>query len=280
MIDLEHEQAHLLLRPLAVRDVDARWHDRGDAAVDGKDRSRLKIDPTYFATRRVLNIAAYRPTGPATRNDLVDALARLGRMRKPRRIGHGPADDLLTRDSGCFERPRVHLDDFAIAVEKSNECIDGVDDLGQPLLARPQPRFPLLALGHVARGLGGTDQAAHRIAERRNGQRDINRAAGLCEAHGLERSDDLSFLQAIDDVVLLLLPVGRDQAPYRMPYDLLRGVAEQLLGALIPAGDSSVEGLADDRVIGGADDRRHPGAELLQFQIHAIAIVDRLAKRF
>src|SRR5262245_39112762 len=143
MIDLEHEQAHLLLGSPAVGDVDARWHDRGDAAVGGKDRSRLKIDPTQFATYRVLNIAAHRLAGPAARNDLVDALARLGRMRKPRRIGHGPADDLLTRDSGCFERPRVHLDDFAIAVEKANECIYGVGELGQWLIAVPVLPFSL-----------------------------------------------------------------------------------------------------------------------------------------
>src|SRR5262249_60804510 len=132
-----------------------------------------------------------------------------------------------------------------------------------PLPPSPRPPPALPALGAVARGLGGADEPARRIAERRNGQRDIDRTAALGEAHGLERSDHLAFLQTGDDVCFLLLAVGWDQALHRAPNDLLCGIAEQLLGAFIPAGDRSREGLADDRVIGRADDRRHPGAELL-----------------
>src|SRR6267142_2833169 len=146
MVDLEHEQAHLLLRPLAIRNVDAGWHDSGDAAVGCKDGCRLKINPPHFALRRILEVAAYCLAGQAARHNVAHELVSLRRIRPPGRVSHEPADDLLARDSGSLQRAGIHLNDLAAGVEQADERVDSIDNLPQALVALPQSPFALLAL--------------------------------------------------------------------------------------------------------------------------------------
>ena len=57
-----------------------------------------------------------------------------------------------------------------------------------------------------------------------------------------------------EHLVLLALPVGRNDDPDRPPDRLVGGVAEHPLGGAIPRADDAVEVLADDRVVGRFDD--------------------------
>ena len=72
---------------------------------------------------------------------------------------------------------------------------------------------------------------------------------------GLEVFDPLSGLQAGDDLVLFGDAVGGDDQGDVAADGLLGGVAEQPLGAGVPALDDAVQRLADDGIVGGLDDR-------------------------
>ena len=70
--------------------------------------------------------------------------------------------------------------------------------------------------------------------------------------------DRFAAPKATQDVVFLALTVGRDDHPDRSADRLLCREAEQPLGRWIPCGDDPVEVLADDRLIGPADDGGEP----------------------
>ena len=55
---------------------------------------------------------------------------------------------------------------------------------------------------------------------------------------------------------LFVLMIRRDQHEERLADCLRRSVAGDALGSVVPRGDGAVERLADDRVVGGLDDRR------------------------
>ena len=71
--------------------------------------------------------------------------------------------------------------------------------------------------------------------------------------------DPLATADTRQDAWLFVVAFLRDQGENRLADDLIRRIAEQALGALVPAHDGAVEVLADDRVVGGFDD----GGEVL-----------------
>src|SRR5262249_8731852 len=75
--------------------------------------------------------------------------------------------------------------------------------------------------------------------------------------HPLAVSDPL---QDLDDVLALL---GRLQDGDVPADDLVGGVAEDLLGAPVPARDDAIEGLGDDGIVGRFDDGREHLPEFL-----------------
>src|SRR5215207_5612134 len=67
-------------------------------------------------------------------------------------------------------------------------------------------------------------------------------------------ADPLAATQPGHDVAKLVNPLPREDTDDRLPDHLLRGVAIQTLGGLVPAGDDAIQRLADDDVVRGFDD--------------------------
>ena len=67
--------------------------------------------------------------------------------------------------------------------------------------------------------------------------------------------DPPAGLEAGDDLVFLADPIGRNDERDVAADRLVRGVAEEPLGAGVPAVDDAVERLADDGVVRRLDDR-------------------------
>ncbi len=133
----------------------------------------------------------------------------------------------------------------------AERVLDAVLDLVEQKLAR---LLGALAVRDVACDLGGADDLAFHVADRRNGQRDVHIAAVLALAHRLVVVDAVAAPDALQDAGLLVQPLRRDQDDDGPADDLLRPVPEQPLCARVPAGDHAVQVLADDRVVGGGDD--------------------------
>ena len=98
----------------------------------------------------------------------------------------------------------------------------------QPLPLRLGP----LAVGDVAGDLRGPDDRAVGVADRRDGERDVDDAPVLGDALGLEVLDPLAPADALQDAVHVLGMVRRHQGGDGLADDLGGGVAEDPLGGL------------------------------------------------
>jgi hypothetical protein len=108
----------------------------------------------------------------------------------------------------------------------------------------------LLVVGDVAGDLGGANDLARRRSDRRNAERDVDRPAILADADRLVVIDPLPLPQALEEAPHFAAQrLGNDDVD-RFADRLVRRVAEQALGARIPAGNDAVQGLGHDRVIG------------------------------
>jgi len=72
--------------------------------------------------------------------------------------------------------------------------------------------------------------------------------------------------------VLLALPLVGDEQPDRMPDDLRRRVAEQPFRAVVPGGDSALQILAHDRIVGRLDERGEELGRHLAFARRALRL--------
>ena len=109
--------------------------------------------------------------------------------------------------------------------------------------------------GQVARGLGGPDDLPGVIADRRYRQRNRNERPVLAPPDRFKVIDALAAADACEDFVLLVQPILRDDDRDGLSHCFMRGVPEHPLRCPIPRLDDTVEILADDRVVGGVDDR-------------------------
>ena len=115
-----------------------------------------------------------------------------------------------------------------------------------------------LALGDVARDLGGADDRPELVAQWRHGERDIDHAPVLGHPDGLVMVDHLAPAQPRQDLALLVMQLGRDDAGDRLADHLVRRIAENAGRTGVPRGDPALQRLADDGVVGGRDDCREP----------------------
>ena len=85
---------------------------------------------------------------------------------------------------------------------------------------------------------------------------EIRRGGRPWPPHGVEMLDPLAAAELGQDLVLLVLQLGRDDLRDRLADHLVGLVAEDPLGAGVPRGDDALQRLADDRVVRRDDDRR------------------------
>src|SRR5262245_7371657 len=115
-----------------------------------------------------------------------------------------------------------------------------------------------LALGDVAGDLGGADDPAGRVPERRHGQRDIEQAAILAHPHRLVGFDALAAPGALENPQLFVVAVRRDDDLNGLADDFTRLIAKEPFGRAVPTQDGAIEVLADDRVLRGIYDGCQP----------------------
>ena len=73
----------------------------------------------------------------------------------------------------------------------------------------------------------------------------------------------LAAADALDNRILLILAVGRNQNPAGLADDLLGRIAEKPRRAIVPTCDRVIETFADDRIVAGLDDGGKPLRHLL-----------------
>ncbi len=159
----------------------------------------------------------------------------------------GEARDKIGRALGANQRlvcDRLHC---------RKRVLDAMRKLvGQDALQFLRP----LAFRDVAADLRCADHLSRSVAQGGYGQRYVDAAAILGNAHGLVMLDAFASLQPRQDLLLLVMQFGRNEAKDRLADHLARLVAEDARGAGVPRGDAALDGLADDRVVRGNDDRR------------------------
>src|SRR5690606_29559036 len=115
------------------------------------------------------------------------------------------------------------------------------------LLLRQFPRQAFL-LGDVPRDISDADDRARVIADRRYGSRDVDPAAVLREANGLEMFDALAGTHPRQDHLFLGMPLPRDENLDWPPDEFGRFVAENPASALVARRYDAVQVLRDDRI--------------------------------
>src|SRR5262249_7009267 len=145
---------------------------------------------------------------------------------------------------------------------------DAAERYAKPLALRIQiPRQPLL-FGDVAGNFCDADDAALGITDRRHRERNIETTAVLGYAHGLEMLETLAAADSRKDLVLLGLPIRRNEHANRVADQFGGGVPKELFRPRVARLNDAVEILRQNRVLGGFDDRREiglGGARLLLF---------------
>src|SRR5260370_491485 len=131
-------------------------------------------------------------------------------------------------------------------------------------------RLAPLVLGNVTDNLRGADDLSLRIFDRRDGQRDVYQTPVLTLADGFVMFDALAPSNAFNNHRLFVLPFWRDQYPHGFADNLLGLVSEESLGCAVPAGDSAVEVLADNCVVGRLND----GCKALRSNLSTLSLRD------
>ena len=119
-------------------------------------------------------------------------------------------------------------------------------------------RLGTFAFRDVAADLGGADNFARLVSERRHCQGDIHQPAILCDSHRIEMLDALPIAQSGEDFPFLLMKLWRDQSEDGLTDDFFGGIAEDARGACIPGPDNAVQGFADNGIFGGGHDGSEP----------------------
>ena len=103
------------------------------------------------------------------------------------------------------------------------------------------------------------DDPAVRVPDRRDGDENFDQASVLAPSHGVVGLDALAAPDAFQDAGLFVLPIGRNEESDPLADDLVRRIAEDSLGGLVPAGDDAIDVVGHDRVVRPLDDRREFG---------------------
>src|SRR5215831_13424758 len=117
--------------------------------------------------------------------------------------------------------------------------------LGQQLLSG----LRLLGLSDVSSDFGCADYLASPVLHRRHGNRNVDERSVLAATYGLIVFDSLALADAPENVGFLVVTIRWDECENWRADHLLRSIAKETLGPLIPAGDNAVEIHADNGVV-------------------------------
>src|SRR6266849_1081376 len=92
-------------------------------------------------------------------------------------------------------------------------------------------------------------RAAFRLGTSPASQRNVDPPTVLGKTYGLAVLNPFASVQAHQNLLFLLVQLGRNDAGNWLTDHLVCLVAEDICGACIPRGDCAVESLADNRVI-------------------------------
>ena len=162
----------------------------------------------------------------------------------------GLADDLLRPVAEDSLRGRIPAGDPPGAGPADDGVPGGTDQRVQLRAGFIQPD----PVADLAGDFGGPDDLAPRRSDWGERHRHVDVAAVFPPAHRLELFERLAFAEMLQDRALLLLAARRNEQGDGPPDHLGRCVAEDALGAAVPAGDRAVESLPDDGVRGALDD--------------------------
>ena len=191
------------------------------------------------------------------------------RVPFPEALGHQDFD-------GFTEQflPGVAEDRLGLPVEADDAPLVAGDDDGVRRGLQHVAEFGLLTLhrgplllGNVPRDLRGPDDVAVGIADRGDGQRDIDDAAVFRASLRLVMVHPFAAADSLEDPPHVLNAFRRHQQRDVLPDDLLGRVAEDSLGPTIPAGDDPFERLADDGIVRRLDDGREQPPKLRLFPV-------------
>src|SRR4051812_1897529 len=171
----------------------------------------------------------------------------------------GLADDFLprvTEDLGGFG---IELDDAAIGIGDEYGVVSRLDDGAELFLAVAEGFGSADLIGDVAGDFGCADNVSGKISHRGDGERDIDEGTVFALTDGMEVVDALAAAEALDDAGFFVPALTRDDEGDVLADRLIGAVSEHVFRTLIPTADDAVEGLADDGVVGGIDDRGEQG---------------------
>src|SRR5579875_1593602 len=133
---------------------------------------------------------------------------------------------------------------------------------GQPL-AGSQRALGALLLGDVMGDFGRSDYVAGLVANRRNGDRDIDSLAVLSKAHSFKVVDAFAASESGKDASFVGGQFGRNDFYDGLADHLIGGISEEAFGGRVPAGHDALQVFADNGVIAGFDDGGQPVARLV-----------------
>ena len=111
-----------------------------------------------------------------------------------------------------------------------------------------QLRLDTLLSGDVAGDLGCAGDLAPGVADRRDGEGNVDPRPILALADRLVMIDPFTTKNAPDDDRLLVVPVLGNEERHRPADDFVRAIAEDSFRPSVPARDDAVQILADDPV--------------------------------
>ncbi len=143
---------------------------------------------------------------------------------------NGLADDFFGGVAEHALRAVVPGADDAVEVLADDGVVGGIDDGGEA----EADFVDTFAFGDVVGDLGGSDDAALVVLDGGDGDRDGEFFAVLAEAHGLEVLDALAGAKLAQEILFLVMQLGRDDDEDRLAQHLLSLIAEDAGGGFVP----------------------------------------------
>ncbi len=104
-------------------------------------------------------------------------------------------------------------------------------------------------MADIARDFGSADYLIVGVSNRGHGERDVDQRPVLAQSHGLIVFNVLTCAQPGNYCRLLVNVIVRNQDRHRLADHFAGRITEHALGSPIPAGDDSLKGFGDDRVV-------------------------------
>ncbi len=141
----------------------------------------------------------------------------------------------------------------ALGIRHQDQVLRGFEDAAPFLDLLAEGLLGPLALGNVAGDLGCADDCARRRLDRRDAERNLDRAAVLAQPYRFAVIDSLAAANPAQHVVRLRGPVGGNDEVDTLADGFRRGKPEQALRRRIPPRYRAVQRRRDDGVVGRFD---------------------------